>query len=163
MPMSTDVRLPRDATPVFPDFCCVCDAPRPGSSFDVKGRRIHWTELWMPWMWFFGKRVTVTVPVCAGCRPQAVAGRRWRTVVLLAWLLLVAAIALPWLDTLGLARGVKRFVGGIVLLVGAAPVIVWWVVRPPAFDLTVGKNSIDYEFASVDYGRRFRARNAGAR
>ncbi len=163
MPMSTDVRLPRDATPVFPDFCCVCDAPRPGSSLDVKGRRIHWTELWMPWMWFFGKRVTVTVPVCAGCRPQAVAGRRWRTVVLLAWLLLVAAIALPWLDTLGLARGVKRFVGGLVLLVGAAPVIVWWVVRPPAFDLTVGKNSIDYEFASVDYGRRFRARNAGAR
>ena len=125
MPMSTDVRLPRDATPVFPDVCCVCDAARPGSSFDGKGRRIHWSELWMPWMWFFGKRVTVTVPVCAGCRPQAVAGLRWRAIVLMGWLLLVAAIALPWLDTLGLTRGMKRFVSGLALLVGAAPVIVW--------------------------------------
>ncbi len=163
MPLSTDVCLPRDATPVFPDFCCACDAPRPGSSFDVKGRRVHWTELWMPWLWFFGQRVTVTVPVCAGCRPQAVAGRRWRTVVMLVWLCIVAAIALPYLDTLGLTRGMKRFVSGLALLVGAAPVIVWWVVRPPVFDLTVGKATIDYEFASRGYAVRFLARNPGAR
>ena len=107
--------------------------------------------------------MTVTVPVCAGCRPQAVAGRRWRAVVMLAWLAVVAAFVLPWVKAFGFSRGVTRFLGGIALLVGAAPVLVWWVVRPPAFDLTVGKNSIDYEFASVDYGRRFRARNAGAR
>ena len=163
MPMSTDVTLPRDATPVFPDFCCVCAAPRPGSWFEARGRRIHFAELLMPWLWFFGVRVTVNVPVCAGCRPGAIAGRRWAQVVMLLWLVAVAALVLPWLDTLGLARGTKRLVGGLALLAGSAPVVLWWVLRPPAFDLTVGKQSIDYEFASRDYALRFLAANPGAK
>ena len=163
MPRLTDVALPRDAAPVFPDFCCACDAPQPGSSFDVKARRIHWTELWLPWPGFFGARVTVTVPVCAGCRPQVVAGHWWRAVVLMAWMLLVAAIALPWLDTLGLTRDMKRLVGGIAVMLGSTPVLVWWAMRPPVFGLTVGKATIDYVFASRAYALRFLACNPGAR
>ena len=78
-------------------------------------------------------------------------------------MLLVAAIALPWLDTLGLTRDMKRLVGGIAVMLGSTPVLVWWAMRPPVFDLTVGKATVDYEFASRGYAARFLVRNPGAR
>lgn len=163
MPMSTDVALPLDAVPLFPDACCVCDAARPGSSLDVKWRSVHWTELWMPWMWFVGKRVTVTVPVCAGCRPDALASRRWRTLILVAWIGTAIFLVQPWSKSLGLPRGVSKLLAVLTVLASTAPLVAWWTFRPPAIDLTVRKNMVEYEFASRPYALRFLACNPGAR
>jgi hypothetical protein len=160
--MSIDVRLPRGTTPVFPDACCACGRERPGDTLVFRGRRIHLAELFMPWLWFFGKREQVAVPVCGGCRPLMSGGRRWRLVVLIVAL----AVAIPLVDhgvkLLVLGRGTKRLVTLLGEFVALTPLLLWWVFHPPVFDITVGKDHVDYEFASRGYAERFLAANAGA-
>ena len=39
------------------------------------------------------------------------------------------------------------------------PVIVWWTLRPPVFDVTVAKDHVDYEFRNAEYARRFQVMN----
>ncbi|MFN9758349.1 MAG: hypothetical protein ACK58X_18245 [Planctomycetota bacterium] len=163
MPMSIDVSLPRAAAPVFPDACCVCDAARPGSSFEAKGRRTSGFEFLLPWLWFVGPRVRVTVPACAGCRPQALASRRWRTVILVAWLAAALYFVMPWIKSFDLPRALARPLGVLAVLASKAPLVAWWTFRPPAFDLTVHKDTVEYEFASRAYALRFLACNPGAR
>jgi hypothetical protein len=163
MPMSTDVTLPCDVAPVFPDCCCVCAAPRPGSSLEVKGRRSSAFEILMPWLWFFGPRVRFTVPVCAGCRPQALSSRRWRTLIFIGWLAVAIPVVMPWIKSFGLPRGLAKPLGVLAVLATTAPLVAWWTLRPPAIDLTVHKGTVDFEFASRDYALRFLAANPGAK
>jgi len=162
MPFSTDVRLPRAAVPVFPEACCACGLERPGDRVAYKARRIRWAELFMPWLWFFGQRVTVDVPVCAACRPRVVSGRFWRTAATWAVLIVCLWFLYPWVKSFGLPRTATKVVAMVVVLLGMAPVLVLVALRPPPFDLTVGDGHVDYEFASADYARRFADANPGA-
>lgn len=162
MPFSTDVRLPRAAVPVFPDACCACGRDKPGDHVLYKARRFLWAELLMPWLWFVSKRVTVDVPVCSGCRPRVVSGRFWGTVLL--WGVVLAGIALtyPWVKSFGLGRSATKIVCALAVLVVTLPFWIMLALRPPPFDLTVGDDHVDYEFASATYARRFAEANPGA-
>lgn len=163
MPLSTDVRLPRPAVPVFPDACCVCCREKPGDVVAYKGRRFRWAELLLPWLWFFGKRVRLDVPVCSGCRPQVLSGRFWRTVVLLVALGVGIWFTFPWVKSFGFGRSATKWLSIGLLFVEMVPVLLWWVLRPPPFDLTVEAEHVDYEFASADYAERFADANPGSR
>lgn len=160
--MSIDVRLPRGTTPVFPDACCACGRERPGDTLVFRGRRIPLAELFLPWLWFFGKREQVTVPVCGGCRPLLSSGRRWRLLALVVALAVAIPIVSTWVKSFGLGRGMTRLVGLLGVFVALTPLLLWWVFRPPVFDITVGEDHIDYEFASRGYAERFLAANAEA-
>ncbi|MGB3970008.1 MAG: hypothetical protein WBO45_24955 [Planctomycetota bacterium] len=160
--MSTDVRLPKNVTPVFPDACCACGAPRPGDRVSVANRRFRWYELIWPWSWFLNKRVRVEVPVCAGCRPALLAGRRWRSWILAGVIVAVVSLAYPWAKSIGAGRTVAKVVVLAVCVVCLAPLMLWWALHPPPFDTTVGADHVDYEFASAEYARQFAACNPAA-
>lgn len=162
MAFSTDVRMPRAAVPVFPDACCACGREKPGDLVAYKGRRVAWAELFLPWLWFFGKRVTVEVPVCAGCRPRVVSGRFWRTILLLAVVVFAVWLAYPWVKSFGLGRSATKIVGALAVLGITLPFWILLGVKPPPFDLTVGDDHVDYEFSSATYARRFAEANPGA-
>ena len=61
----------------------------------------------------------------------------------------------PWLQTLDLGRQGSKLIALAAVLVGWLPYIVWSIFRPPLFDLTVGEDLVDYEFANADYAERF--------
>ncbi|MBL8753429.1 MAG: hypothetical protein JNK15_09025 [Planctomycetes bacterium] len=162
MPFSTDVRLPRDVEPVFPDACCACGAAAPGNTVAIKGRRVRWSELFWPWLWFFGKRIVVAVPVCAACQPRLRSSRRWQTVILLASVAVAIPILFPLAKSFGFGWRTTKAIGAVLTLVAVLPVVLWQMLHPPVFDITVGKDHVDYEFASSDYALRFRAANPAA-
>jgi fatty acid desaturase len=159
MPLALDVTLPRDVAPVFPDACCACGRDQPGDSVTIKGRRINWAELFLPWLWFFGKRVRVTVPVCAACRPRLLASRRWNNLILVVNLVAACAVAMPLAKSFGFARGTTRMLSLAFVFVGALPWLLWTLFHPVLFDITVHKETIDYEFAHRGYAIEFFAAN----
>jgi fatty acid desaturase len=162
MPLSTDVRLPRNIVPVFPDACCSCGRDHPGDHILAKGRRVRFIELFLPWLWFFGKRVKLEVPVCAACRPEVLATRRWMLVVLVVAGAIASYFVFPWVKSLELGRGMTKLVSLGAVVGAIAPLWIYWVFHPPKFDLTVFRDHVDYEFASADYARRFAECNPGA-
>ncbi len=155
MAFSIDVKLPRDVVPVFPDACCGCGRAQPGDSVTVKGRRIRWAELFLPWLWFVGKRVRVTVPTCAACRPRVLASRHWNTALLLVNLVIAVPFAMPLAKSCGFARGTTKVLGLAFVFVGLLPYVLWSIFRPPLFDITVWKDHIDYEFGYRPYAVDF--------
>lgn len=162
MAFSIDVKLPRDVVPVFPDACCGCGRAQPGDSVTVKGRRIRWAELFLPWLWFVSKRVHVTVPTCAGCRPRVLASRRWNTLIMIVNLAIAVPFALPLAKSCGFGRGTTKILGLAFAFVGLAPYVVWSILRPPVFDITVFKDRIDYEFGYRPYAVDFYNANEAA-
>jgi hypothetical protein len=162
MPLSTDIRLPKDREPVFPEHCCRCFADEPEHTLRFSASRFSWSQLFFFWVWLFRKSVKHDVPVCDGCRGK-VRRRKW-----LEWLLYIvvvgAAVVLmqPWLKSMELSRQWQKIalIGGV--FVCALPVILWSVLRPPAFDMTVGEDHIEYEFANLRYAMLFVLFNPGA-
>lgn len=160
MPLSTDVRLPRDLEPVFPDRCCVCGKPRPGDAILVARRTgFLWWDLLMPWLILARDPERRAAPACRPCRIRAVRYRRTQRLVLCLVAVAAGVVVVPWVSSWGWSGGQSKLVG--LLLVGAvvAPVIVCHAVWPRAFDLTVERRVIVYEFASAEYGEAFRAAN----
>lgn len=155
LPLSTDVRLPRTIAAIFPDLCCGCLREQPGDSIVVKGRRVGWLEIFLPWLWFFGKRVRVEVPVCAACRPGLLATRRWTLLLIIVGIGVAGYFVFPWAKSLGLSRSMTKLVSLAAVLAVLAPGWLYWALHPPKFDLTVFRDHIDYEFASPEYARRF--------
>ena len=159
MQLALDITLPRDVEPVFPDACCACGRAKPGDTVAVKGRRINWAELFLPWLWFFGKRVRVTVPVCAACRPRLLASRRWNTLILVVNGLVAFSFAMPLAKSCGFGRGTTRMLTLAFGMVGLLPWLLWTIFHPVPFDITVHKDTIDYEFAHRGYAIEFFAAN----
>lgn len=162
MPLSTDVRLPRDHQALFPDACCVCLRERPGDRYAVTGRRWTLAELMFPWLWLARRPVRCEVPVCTPCL-RTISRRRWRQRGLYV-LCGAGAIGLLMLFAPRDGPRSSRRLLQIAIGFGAfLPAIVWGMVRPPAFDLTVGAGHVDYEFASAAYAELFRAANGRVR
>lgn len=161
MPLSTDVRLPRAATPNFPDRCFVCDRERPGDVLRLTVRRAGAWDLVLPWLWFVRRPVRIAVPACPPCREGAVRQRRSRTLVLLTCIAVAAAFVFPLVKSWGLSRGWSRLAVLALCALPAVPWVLWITLRPPPIDLTVRGDTVDYEFADADYATDFRAANDG--
>lgn len=159
--MSTDIRLPKEQEPVFPPQCCRCLAEEPEHMVRFSASRFSWAQLFFFWVWLFRKRVRHHVPICAKCRTPV----RWRkfveVVVLITVVWLAVAIVVPWIKSFGLNRQWQKLATYGGAFVFAIPYILWWVFRPPAFDMTVGDDYVEYEFANGRYARRFAESNPG--
>jgi hypothetical protein len=157
MPLSTDITLPKDQTPVFPDKCIVCHAPRPGSAIHIAQNSTNaLLSLLLPIATLFGWS-RVRIPICQSCKPKFRLQRWGREVI--CWTL--AGILIWWLyphfkDWTRLTQ-MLAVVG--VLTVGLAPVIFAEVAWPRFFDTTASGDTVDYEFASAAYAEEFLIRN----
>jgi len=159
MPLAVEIRLPRTHSPVFPAVCCACLAERPGDELRVVGRFSSWWELLFPWLWFVRKPVRLRAPACPDCRAAALWQRRGRFLVLVAMVAIALFVVDPWVRDAELTRQWKKLarLGAVAVLL--VPVIGWWTVRPPVFDVTVAKDHVAYEFRHAEYARRFQAMN----
>lgn len=161
MPMSTDVSLPRGSEPIFPSCCCRCLAPDAEQTVRFSASRFSWWQVFFVWIWWFRKAVRHEVPCCAECCPS-IRRRKWLELIVYASLLVVSlAVVMPWLKSMGASRQWQKIgVFGGAMVFGV-PFFVWTVVRPPAFDMTVGDEHVEYEFANADYARMFADGNPG--
>jgi hypothetical protein len=159
MPLSIDIRLPRNHEPVFPDLCVMCLEPGPAGRYQVSVRSWKLVDLWVHWAWLARKPVRCEVPACHPCRKAAMRGKWFRFGVLATAVLFCMAVIDPWLKTFGLSKGWRRLVLPIELLLLVVPGVVWMLLRPPPFDITVGSDHVTYEFANPDYAVEFALAN----
>ncbi len=156
MPLSTDIRLPKDRKPIFPDRCVACGMPGPDDRFRVGTHAIGW---WTLAFWTFGRRFSVDVPACEACRRQMVRQRRIRRLV--SGLFLVAGVGVA-IYVVGNPHGVKRWLAMGIALACLLPSLAWEMLSPRPIDLTAYSDSVDYEFRDEDYADEFLALNQGA-
>jgi len=156
MPLSTDVKLPRDVEPVWPDACVRCGGPNHGHTTKLCTRTIGW---WTYLLWIFGRMHSVRVPACERCAWRIQFGRVVAFLIIVA--ISVAGVALAmWLlsDDGGPA---KRWLAMGVALLGIAPFVLWQVFFPPAIDITCYSETIEYEFRDGMYAMAFALLNDG--
>ena len=158
MPLSTDVELPIDAEARWPDRCVACGVSRPGETWSLSARATKWVGLFL-W-WLPGTKVTTQVPACRQCRTSMRTQRWARTLVV--WLVIAAAVwgGMWYLETY--EGPFKKWIVMALALVCVLPIVAWEVFFPPATNLTVDKDVVQYEFASAEYATEFAALNGVA-
>lgn len=157
MALSTDVTLPRDVEPEFPDSCVGCGLDAPGRTWSFAQRTSSWLGLFGLWI---GRRHVVQVPCCADCEATLRTLHRKRfvwTVVVTIVALIAIMPALQYLD-----RPFRKPAAVVLVLVALSPTILMELFRPPAFDLFVRRDTVDYEFADAGYAQAFHALNEDA-
>jgi len=148
MPTSHDVRLPLDRSPRFPDRCVRCGMPEPGHTWRHAARSVG-----LSWLFplALGRRVAVDVPACHACEEKLSAQRLRRRLVDFALVAAGVAVAITLLD--GASTPWRRVLGFASALVFVLPAIVHHTLFPPPYDLTVGSDHVDHEFADPLYAR----------
>jgi hypothetical protein len=156
MPTSHDVRLARDVVARFPDRCVRCGAPEPGHTWRHAGR-----SLGLSWLFplALGRRVAVDVPACHACEERLAAQRFRRRVVDTA--LVVAGVAVAFALVDDDATPWRKALGFALALAFVLPALVHHALRPAPYDLTVGSDHVDHEFADPQYARDFAELNRG--
>ncbi len=152
MAWSTDIKLPKDVTPEFPDDCVVCQEPADSTAKITQSSQNWLLSYFVPLFYFLGWS-RVEFPICAACTSRFFIQRWGRS--LAYWVVIIAIVATlwPYFDDWGRqARRLAIFASGIALLM---PLVIFEVIWPPYFDTTVGNNSVDYEFASEEYALQF--------
>src|SRR5262245_12730021 len=150
MRLSTDIRLPKNVTPIFPRRCIYSDRENPDSEAFVMASSIGGMLVWVPPPFFFSGR-RYRVPFFKEYRARFFARTLGRKAITFALVLLAL-----WFAADLLSRTHLRVLNliGIILGTWAA-----WagleVVLPQRFDVTVGSDWIDYEFASAEYAAEF--------
>lgn len=159
MPFSADITLPREVEPRFPSRCvrCLGDVDR---TMEYRGSRFSWSEVLFVWVWVFRDRVVCEVPVCDACRPALRGRKRLELAVLVGVAAPVAGLLYPWLRQYELGRQWDKLITVAVGCAAVSPYFVWSVLRPPAFDMSVRRDVVQYEFASEGYATLFVADNA---
>jgi hypothetical protein len=157
MPLATDVNLPRDVEPIFPDRCIRCGAAGPE-------RRIRiWTStvsVWSILSLLFSRPFSVRVPLCRACAPRMRMARFARLILTLGLAAAGVAVAV-WV--LGSYEGPgRRYMAIGIAIVCMLPFFAWETVFPPPIDLTAYSATVDYEFADPAYAREFAQLNGAA-
>ena len=158
MPLSTDVKLPRDHAARFPTKCVECGEDPATSTVRLWTHTLGW------WSWVlaaFGSGVTVTAPACVECgwriRIQRIGGVLVTAIIALAFLFLIW----PYVEDL-VARPIRKWVALGLCLICLAPYIAWEIFFPPSFEITAYAKSIDYEFRDEEYAMEFAELNDDA-
>ena len=161
MAFALDVTLPKGEQAEFPPRCVRC-LEQPDGAVKFAGRAFSWWDLLWAWMFLFQKPVKVEVPVCRACRAR-VRWRRWLDrLVYLVVTVVVIWLVYPYLRQLDLGRQWSKLAALAAVLVALLPWLVIAVLFPPAFDLTVHKEDVDYEFANARYAADFYLANEQA-
>jgi hypothetical protein len=157
MPLSTDIKLPKTVTPIFPDRCVACGVPDPGSHLRVGTNAIGWSTLAF---WTFGARFSVNVPACEECHQRMIRQRWLRRFVCGIFMVVGFGVAV---SALGSFRGpVKRWLAMGIVLACMIPWFVWETFSPRPIDLTAYADSVQYEFRDEDYADEFLELNQDA-
>jgi hypothetical protein len=155
MPMSNDVKLPKEHKPLFPDRCVACGRAAPGDSIRIGTDAIGW---WTPVLWLPGARFSVDIPACGACR-RAMSRQRWLRLAVCGVFIAVGTGLAHW--TLGSFRGIKRWAGMGITLLCLVPWFAWEIFSPPTIGLTAYSNAVVYEFRDASYAEEFAALNDG--
>lgn len=165
MPLSTDIPLPRDTDPHFPNECVRCGVARPNSVYRVRATRAGLVGLLMPWqIWLFwlnwGVRV-VEAPACADCASR-LKSSYWRREAFEWFLIIALAVPVIWLITSHNVPFRKPVAYAAIIVLGL-PWFVWRALHPPAFHATTMGDKIDYEFLDSELADKFAMMNADQR
>lgn len=157
MPLSTDVKLPRDYQPQFAEECIRCSGETFRNSMKFSTRNIGWHNL----LWFLpGSKASVVVPACEGCAFR-MRVQKWGSAFMTLFLI-AACIVFVFPHMEAIARPWRRWAMIGVGLLCISPVIVWEIFWPPTFDITSTKKSISYEFKNRNQAFDFAERNDDA-
>ena len=154
MPTSTDINLPRDQDPLWPDRCVCCRAAEPNHKTKVWTLAIGW---WTILLLSFGSIFLTRVPACPGCARKMQFQRALRWIVCIAICCVGVAITI-WLlrNYTGPAR---VYLATGIASISIIPFVIWESIFPPAFDMTCYKKSVDYEFKDPMYAMEFEMLN----
>ncbi len=156
MRLATTVKLPKEYKPRFPDRCVVCYEHPDSTAKIAHSYHNLLVELFFPFIGFFGWS-RVEFPICQRCKWRFRLQRWGRE--LTGWLLMILATCLIAPHFADWPKGTRRFVViGLVILV-VLPHFAVDALWARYFTTTAGKDSIDYEFASLPYGLEFLALN----
>jgi len=156
MNLSTDITLPKDYAPKFPNKCIVCHN-LPDSTVKISHNSQNpILVFFLPILWIFGWS-RVEVPICRKCKPRYRLQRWVREFV--CWIVIFVAISLIFPHFKTWPPLTRRIAVGVLVLLTISPYLLVEVFWPRIFDTTARKESVDYEFASVKYAAEFAALN----
>ncbi len=156
MATSTDITLPTNTTPVFPDGCVVCLDRADSTAKITQHSQNPLAVFFLPFLFLFGWK-RVEFPVCRKCKPRFFAQRWGRSII--CWTLIFIAISFiaphfrTWDPTLR-----KVAIAGLCLLV-MLPYFTFEVFFPRSFDTTAYAKTTTYEFKSQELGLQFYSLN----
>jgi hypothetical protein len=157
MPWSTDIRLPKTITPIFPDRCVACGMPSPGRLLRVGTNAIGW---WTLAFWTFGARFTVEVPACDPCKKHMIFQRWFRLAVFCLFVVIGVGVASYLLGSF--QSVLNRWLAMGIGLVCASPYFLWELLSPRPIDLSAHTDTVDYEFRDEAYADEFAILNLQA-
>lgn len=159
---ATSIYLPRQQEPVFPKRCIVCLGDEPDAEAKYAHRAFKWATILVPILYVLGRRKSVRVPVCYGCRPRLRTQRGLRFCLMLISLIVGFSIAIPLVRAWEIeARKLEKLTTLAIALVFYAPYALFEVYRPPYFELTSGNQEVEYEFQDAAYAYEFAGLNDG--
>ena len=152
MPLSTDIRLPKSVTPVFPKRCVYSGDADPDSEVVVAVNfQSAFLTFLAPALGLFGWR-RVRAPISRQYRAQFYVQRFGREIIMIALVILSIFVFMPML---GKDTPFHKFkLAGLVLL-ALSPWGFFEVCFPRRFDVTAHGEWMDYEFASAEYAAEF--------
>jgi hypothetical protein len=151
MPLSTDIRLPKSQTPVFPDACVVCSAEHPNHTVKIGTDAIGWWTIATLW---FGPRFSVRVPACKSCAVRLQL-RRWSAFLLTGVLAYLVLVHLGPLITPHVPAGLRKWALVAAVIICLLPLLLWEALFPPSMELTAYTDEVDYEFRDAGYALQF--------
>lgn len=143
MPLSTDIKLPKSVTPIFPRRCVFSGIENPDTMAVLMPTKTFTTFglLFYPALLLFGCR-GVRFPICRKYRVAFYAQSIVRDIPAL-----FALLSLPTIGSVCLT---------VLLILTWAILETFW---PRPFTVTRVDNSIEYSFASIAYAAEFKAFN----
>jgi len=156
MPLSTDITLPAEVQPVFPDRCVVCDCETIKRSKIAVDTQNGLLSFFVPIMSLFEWK-KIEFPVCEDCSGKFFRQRWFRTLVCWTIIGIVVFVTLPYFQ--GLNRSITKLAILAIALAAIIPHMIFEVFFPRWFDVTASKQTTQYEFKSEDYATDFYALN----
>jgi hypothetical protein len=159
MPLSTDITLPAEIEPIYPDRCVVCDGETTNRIRISVGTQSPLLSFLVPIMSLFGWK-KIAFPTCKNCTGKFYRQRWIRTAICWTIIAVVVYFCMPYFK--GVDRTATKLALIAIALAAIVPNIIFELCFPRWFDVTESKHTTCYEFRSEDYATDFYALNRDA-
>lgn len=156
MKTSTNITLPKDQTPIFPDKCIVCHAKPTSTTKAFKSSTNAWLAFIFPPVQLFDW-MSVKVPICRSCKFRFHFQDWGREVAFWVYLIIVFIWLIPNLD--GWSQITKLFIIGSIILIAIIPYMLLDHFWPRILSFESSEDAVTYEFASNIYASEFEKSN----
>jgi hypothetical protein len=158
MPLSIDIRLPKNVKPVFPNRCVYSGEVNPDSEvFLIVNSQNPFLSFLAPILLLFGWR-RVRAPIHRRHKLKFYLQNYGRDIVMF-----VLVCVLMWKIMPSFSKGsFRKFKVAGMVLAALSPWIFFEVFFPRRFNVTAGATWIEYEFASHEYAAEFHELNAAS-